>query len=360
MNSTKLTAIVPRLPPAIDGLGDYGLALARKMKRDFGVDTEFIVADPFWNGPDNIDSFLVRKISARTSESLLTLLPVSEKATVLLHYVGYGYAKRGCPFWLMEALKEWKQGSHRTITTMFHELYAFGPIWTSQFWTSPFQRYLVKEFSAMSASFVTSRSSYAKILEEYTRKEKVPVIPVFSNVGEPSTLLPLKDRARKLVIFGNKIAKDRAYTSSLIEIENICNKLSLDEILDVGPASDFAPEFIGSHKVVRRGSLPSSEVSEILSGTMVGFINYPLSYLGKSGIFAAYTSHRMLVFAASYPEQIDDSAKAGVHYLSASGDYSTDMESLQKTADNAHTWYQGHSLSKHAELFFKLISSDKI
>ena len=37
-NLHTITAIVPRLPPAIDGVGDYTLNLARQLRKDFNMD----------------------------------------------------------------------------------------------------------------------------------------------------------------------------------------------------------------------------------------------------------------------------------------------------------------------------------
>ncbi len=45
---TKVYSIVPRLPPAIDDVGDYALNLARQLRKDFNVPTHFIVGNPTW------------------------------------------------------------------------------------------------------------------------------------------------------------------------------------------------------------------------------------------------------------------------------------------------------------------------
>ena len=87
--------IVPKLPPAIDGLGDYALNLARKLRQNFGIETHFIVGDPQWVGENCIEGFPVSQVSTHSAQTLLTLLSNTHSATVLLHYVGYGYAKIG-------------------------------------------------------------------------------------------------------------------------------------------------------------------------------------------------------------------------------------------------------------------------
>jgi hypothetical protein len=39
----KIHQIIPRLPPAIDGVGDYALSLARQLRHDYDIDTHFII-----------------------------------------------------------------------------------------------------------------------------------------------------------------------------------------------------------------------------------------------------------------------------------------------------------------------------
>jgi len=364
MTFKKMTVIVPRLPPAIDGLGDYGLCLAKEMNRLHSIESSFIVGDPSWEKEKFSESFEVKKVSERTVFSLASLLPQEKDAVVLLHYVGYGYARRGSPLWLLKSLEQWKKNHpERKLITMFHELYAFGPIWTSQFWTSPLQRMIVRRLGRLSNSFVTSRTSYAEILAGYTghSKHSIQVLPVFSNIGEPENTPELSHRKNRMVIFGNKSAKERLYKNSIAQLEKLCLKLGVLEIFDIGPEPKAKVDVVAGKKILFFGALPAEEVSRILKESRFGFINYPTGYLSKSGIFAAYCSHRLLVWASPWDNQLLDSAQKGVHYLSAEEEYSySRAEDFQKIADNAYHWYSEHSLSKHADLFCKLASDDKI
>ena len=160
----QIIQIVPKLPPAIDGLGDYALNIARQLYKDFGVRTHFVVGDPAWVGAEEIEGCPVSKVKTRSASNLLALLlnVNAPPRVVLLHYVGYGYAKRGCPFWLVKGLENWKRNTNNAqLVTMFHELYAFGPPWTSSFWLSVFQRNLVERLVQLSDHCVTSNDGYA-------------------------------------------------------------------------------------------------------------------------------------------------------------------------------------------------------
>src|SRR5688572_26176134 len=132
----RLFSIIPRLAPLVDGIGDYALSLARLLRQDIGIETHFIVTDPAWTGTGKIEGFEVTHLSRPSTAELINALPAD--ATVLLHYEGYGYANRGCPVWLVKALEQWRMANNRRkLVTMFHELYATGPPWTSSFWLSP-------------------------------------------------------------------------------------------------------------------------------------------------------------------------------------------------------------------------------
>ncbi|MFM6307537.1 MAG: glycosyltransferase family 1 protein, partial [Dolichospermum sp.] len=107
-NLTTIIAIVPRLPPAIDGVGDYALNLARQLRKEFNIHTHFIVGNSTWKGASEIEGFTVSQITDNSASTLVTLLSSNDKySSILLHYVGYGYAQRGCPVWLVQGLEHW-------------------------------------------------------------------------------------------------------------------------------------------------------------------------------------------------------------------------------------------------------------
>src|SRR5438477_1557297 len=200
-----LIQIVPRLPPAIDGLGDYAFYLAKQLRDDYEIDSHFIVGNPQWKNEQAIE-FPAQRVGERSSACLREILQSSKSiSSVLLHYVGYGYAKRGCPFWLIQALDQWKREPGRRLVTVFHELYAFGPPWSSSFWTSPFQKLLARRLAIISDQCVTPMRMYARILEKLCHRfpNRVMSMPVFSNVGEPSDVGPLRERKNQIVVFGN-------------------------------------------------------------------------------------------------------------------------------------------------------------
>lgn len=353
INSRQLTTIVPRLPPAIDGLGDYGLSLAKQLYQDYDLTTEFLVGDPDWIDESTIEEFAVEQVDAQLVSSLSKCL--THRSTVLLHYVGYGYAKRGCPSWLVNGLERWKlSGSNRCLITMFHELYANGPIWTSAFWTSPLQKNLTTRLACLSDYCITNRRAYAKVLHQLSQAKHTNILslPVFSTVGEPSAPKPLHNRPRRLVVFGGQGARSRVYQQSRAALERTCHELQIEEILDIGPPLNFQIQPFSKTLLTCLGIRPKQEVSELLSSSVVGFFNYPNEFLAKSTIFAAYCAHGMLAIGHTSRGQDTDSLKFDKHYwLVEQQPRKMNLETGQVVADNAFEWYQNHRLVIQSHYF---------
>jgi len=354
--SLLLTCIVPRLPPAIDGVGDYALNLARKLFQEFGIKTHFIVGDPTWAGATQIEEFPITKMSVCSATSLFSLLPSDRPATVLLHYVGYGYAKRGCPSWLVDGLQRWRTDSaNRLLVTMFHEVYASGSPWTSAFWLSPLQRNLAARLAQISDRCITNGQGYAELLFKLScgKQTDIPALPVFSNIGEPAQVPPLAERQRRLVVFGQRRNKLQVYRDSLLKLSAACQQLGIEEIWDIGPPTGIALSTINGVPVVEMGQLSAKEISGILLNSLAGFLNYGTDRLAKSGIFAGYCAHGVLPVSPRCNALSVDGIEPGKHYW-VPDDRTTGLKHLlevQVIADNAYTWYQTHNLSVQAKTF---------
>ena len=354
-----LTQVVTGLPPSIDGVGDYALNLARQLRKEFGIETHFIVGDPNWPSVAQIEQFLISQVPVQSATALFSLLSwhSQHSTVVLLHYVNYGYAKRGCPVWLIDGLQRWQNAStKRFLVTMFHELHAFGPPWTSSFWLSPMQRNLTIRLTALSDRCLTSRQGYAEILHKLGRGKHsvIPTIPVFSNIGEPQQVPPsLAERTRRLVVFGNRKVRLQVYQQCLTALEQLCQALEIIEICDIGVPTGMALVQINNVPVVEMGVAEATKISEILLDSVASFANFPPpEYLAKSTIFAAYCAHRMLPIMTTSSAVMVDGLRSGKHYWPADAQIGQlSLESGQAIADNAYAWYQSHRLSIQAEFF---------
>lgn len=351
-----VTTIIPRLPPAIDGVGDYAINLARQLRQDFNVQTSFIVGDASWDGAAEIEGFPVRKIQAQSPTALLAVLNKDISSPLLLHYVGYGYEKRGCPSWLVRGLQQWHQvDASRSLVTMFHEISAFGPPWTSAFWLSSLQRNLAGKLAIVSKSCITSKQSYAELLRQSSRQQlEIDCLPVFATIGEPKFLRPLEQRARKLVVFGNAKYRRQVYDRCLSSLHKICQMLEIEQIIDIGVPTGLDFTEIRIVPILERGILASSTISEIMQDAIAGFLDFPPpSYLAKSTIFAAYCAHGLIPCLVDDSPTAVDSLESGQHYWSNGRQPELSLVRGQEIADRAHQWYRGHSLSTQAKSFYQ-------
>lgn len=359
---THAIQVVPRLPPSVDGVGDYALNLALQLRKDCGIETHFVVGDDTWSGPGRLEEFTISKVADRSRDSLLRLLPRAGGSAVpiLLHYVGYGYEKRGCPRWLVEGLRRWVgEDGGGVLLTMFHEVYARGPVWSSSFWLSPAQRKLAAALARISRASFTSRSAYAEIIRRMSRKPgaSVSVLPVFSNVGEPELLPPpLAERRRRLVVFGGRGQRQRVFGKSLRALERVCRAMEIGEVFDIGQHVGHDVVRLGEATVTSTGRLAADEISRLLADAVAGFFHYPTDYLSKSTIFAAYCAHRMIPVVDAEVEKQADELKDGLHFWTASrGGDDWDLAQGQEVADRAYHWYQGHALPRQAQTFADFI-----
>jgi hypothetical protein len=161
---TAIVHITPGFLPQINGLGDYARLLATELKQGFGFESQFVVGDPEWSCQGMVLPFPVTAVRARGAGELLRELDQAE--TLILHYVGYGYHQRGAPFWINRAIRRWKQQSQkRQLIVVFHELWATGPPWKSEFYLSLFQRHLIVELYRLCDAAMTSAPIMYRMLE---------------------------------------------------------------------------------------------------------------------------------------------------------------------------------------------------
>jgi hypothetical protein len=309
-----------------------------------------------------IEDCLVHQVSADSAEALYLLLsayanPVVSTSVVpiLLHYVGYGYARRGCPTWLIEGLEHWRTSTANSwLVIMFHEVYASGPPWTSAFWLSGQQRKLAARLVQLSDRCVTSKQLYARVLHQLGQGKQIesPAIPVFSNVGEPTQVPPVTERAKQLVVFGGCGSRLRVYQNSWLELSQACQQLAVREILDVGPSIDIPLPAVNGVPIVKLGQLPAPKISDLLVQALAGFFNYPTDFLAKSGIFASYCAHGVFpVSAQSGFHPVDGIAVYKHFWTPGSRSKSLNISEIQAIANNAYAWYQTHSLPVQAKIF---------
>ena len=180
MSERRILQIVPQLPGTLDGVGDYALNLARALALHHGLITTFAVARATKTTAK--DGFEV--VSHFDSQSIVSAA-VEKCDHVLLHYANYGYEKRGVPHLLRRFAKELRAQLRGRWVTTFHEIYASGPPWKSEFWLHPFQVKIARDLVDLSDACFVSNITVEREIRRHDPTKKIHLAPVMSTFGEP-------------------------------------------------------------------------------------------------------------------------------------------------------------------------------
>ena len=145
----------------------------------------------------NIDSvFVAHETETKTEIDSFRIFPLQEFSRarvahetcngVILHYVNYGFQKRGVPVTLVSFLKSLRREFGGALLVIFHELFASGPPWRSEFWLQPLQKKIARDLARLADARVVSCESMRDQLERLSPGSNADVRPVTSTWGEPA------------------------------------------------------------------------------------------------------------------------------------------------------------------------------
>lgn len=281
-------------------------------------------------------------------------LPVATLAgaDVILHYSGYGYARRGAPLWLLRSLREARPRMRR-FGVFFHELYADGPPWRSAFWLSPVQRHIAAELAALSDFWLTNREGSARWLNTHAPARPHRVLPVFSNLGEGGARNGNKRAA--VVVLGGAALRAETYQTAGDALFDWVARAGF-ALHDVGPPLGDAAlaARIARRGAVVHGRVEADEAARLLSASTYGVLAYPVDYAAKSGVFAAYCAHAVCPVLLSRSSGVHDGLTPG-HYLPSVEAMTPDLPAAWRIGQAANAWYAPHAVQRHGAGFRELM-----
>jgi hypothetical protein len=301
-HAMNLIQIVPGLLPKFDGIGDYAMQIARRLRENHGIHTSFIVADPAWNGGE-VEGFFATKIGGRTCGGLLDAMARCERVAgeisipALLHFSPYGYQIRGYPLWLQRSLDEWGRLRPNTLNIVFHELdvHCSRP-WSSAFWVAPLQRNLIKHVARTTGFKYTNTEQHRRQLEN-TGSGRMTLIHNISTIGEPSVLPPFLERRNDVIVFGRSAQRKANYDRGSDALSSLCRRIGAERIIDIGdPIAGDTTTHVDGVPIVRCGRLEMEEISGWMSTSVASFIAYPVPLLTKSSVYAVSCAHGTIPF----------------------------------------------------------------
>jgi hypothetical protein len=351
MDPIRLVHIAPELPPTVGGVADYTAILSRRLVEVSDGTVEPVLVHAGNEKADEIDvEFPVTDLSGQCSAT--TLADTVErlageargKAVVLLEYSGYGYARRGAPLWLARGLGRVCGEVSIPLLTMFHEISASGPLWSTAFWLSPVQTHVARRLARLSNGLMTTHPTGDDKLRAFVGENTpVRVRPVFSNVGEPASRPAFGERAAQAVVFGGSQTKAALYDTHRATTRAALSKWEIDRVVDVGPPETALPKALDVDVDVQ-GLRPAETISNLLLNARIGLLHYPAAYATKSGILAAYLAHGVVPVLVA-PEPLGGRLEAGTHFAVAAQEGTADGPWIARAAA---AWYNRHAHSRRA------------
>jgi hypothetical protein len=363
-----LIHVVARRAAQPDGVADYALTLARALRAYSCANSVFLSGTPSVDAmpvEDEWKTVCVPRRHAQTLADIVQSLSAETNArAVILHFSGYGYQKRGVPLWLAQGLRIWSHCSDRVpLLTIFHELYATGRPWHSAFWLSPLQKWIARSILKLSSAAITPIDLYSKQLSQWRdgKPIKIVAMPVYSNVGEPGSGPAPGARNATAIVFGLAGVEDRLFNIYRPDVERIIAALGIEKIIDIGPRFSSVPRTLGGAPVVSKGVLPQAAVSELLKRTRFGFVAYPLDFIGKSGVFAAYAAHGVVPIVLSDKQGLFDELRPAQHFVDGLRlGRDAGLPDLTFIQRKLFTWYMSHSVKVQADFLMNTISSASV
>ena len=341
----QLIQVVPRMTPARCGVSDHAIALASELRSRCGIDSAFVVL----NSDERCDvPFQVTYCAQHRLLDTCVSLTGGRPGNLLVHLSGYGYSPDGAPALVADALDRVRADGRFRIAVFFHELYASGPPWTSDFWYARRQKRAYRRIAQVCDLAVTNARVFADWLERQTASP-IECMPVFSQVGEARDRLSFAERDRTMLVFGLAGTRRRAYRE-LTMPSDVLERLGVEEILDIGPDCD-APRAVNGIRVRSMGVLAAAEVGRLFTRAAFGYLAYPPNCLAKSGVFAAYSAHGVVPMIAEAFRGEFDGLKDGEQVLSRETAKGMDPAALERCSLAAWRWYAGHSLRHHAAIY---------
>ena len=298
MEPKPILQIVPGFKPATDGMGDFARKLGAGLWQQDSIRSHFLAyRQP--KTPLDVTEIQPNSISYPELDSPAALsAKLSEIASsfdcVLLHYGSYAYSRIGKPAEFTRTMQQ--LAKTKRIFVFFHETYAMGYPWKRAFWTTLEQRRCVRELLALATVAFTSNALYLRRLEGFnSARRPLVTIPIFSNIGEPDHVPDVPHRERQMIIFGQLATRNRLYKSHQQALANVCRRLRIDSVVDVGSGqSPDMPRKLANASVRSAGWMDEGQLSNLMLTSIAGAIGYWPDVWEKSGVMAAYSAHGLL------------------------------------------------------------------
>jgi len=300
--SGRVVFILPQLPPAHCGLGDYSMILLRHMKLDppprilvMNGASETHAAHP------DLD---VEPLPG-SCEGLLQRLRELKASRVFVQYVAQGFQSRGCPLWFLAALRKWRVGTPAArLVIMFQELW-FEPAWWKPDWLlQKLHRRALKNLVGVVDQTFVSTETFGQWLVGANAPERIRVLMNPATIPLTSCVTGGQREPGCFVLFGRQGSRifalqDMAPWLGRLHDAGLLTKLKLvgsRETETMNAKEDaLTRSLLPGHVVEMVGPQPDERISEIFLSAEAGIFTKTARDYTKSTIFMGYMSHGLSI-----------------------------------------------------------------
>jgi glycosyltransferase involved in cell wall biosynthesis len=308
--TSKTVVICPELEAG--GVGDYTRRLLENLPRIAGLR---LIIPKIGNRPARLfEQYRVEETDG-TARDLRARLPVGG-GKVLVQYSAYGFDRFGYPRWLIKALLDWKRESPGTLVIMFHEIWAFWPIWNKNRVLQHLHRRGLRRLLHTADAVFTSTSSQAEHLKTLSPRSAIEVLPVGSNIRRVQPTDGERE-AGSAVLFGLQRTRLRTLKRMHPQLKSLGAAGRIRKIATVGAGRSregdeeelaLLLELELSESFDQLGPLPEEKISDLLLGREFAISAQDELSITKSGTFMAAAAHGLNIIScyadASKPEPL--------------------------------------------------------
>jgi hypothetical protein len=294
------------------GVGDYTRRLLESLPHIAGLR---LIIPKIGNRPARLFEQYPVEETDGTARDLRARLP-TRGGRVLVQYSAYGFDRFGYPRWLIKALLDWKRESPGTLVIMFHEIWAFWPIWNKNYILQQLHRRDLRRLLRVADAVFTSTASQAEHLIALAPRCVVQVLPVGSNIRRVQ-ITEGEGEAGVAVLFGLQGSRLRTLRTMLPELKSLGAAGKIQKIVTAGAGrsqegDDEELALLLEVELIegfdQRGPLPEEKISELLLTCEFAISAQDELSITKSGTFMAAAAHGLNIISchadASKPEPL--------------------------------------------------------
>ncbi len=314
----KLCIITPKLPPAIDGIGDYCRELTRHMSP---CECEFLVLQGASETQKLWTDVPIHQFSAN-SDDVLKQLHKLDPSVVLLQYVGYGYSSTGAPQWLADGICKWKaHNPGKALVIMFHEAWPRVRPWQKTYWVVAAQKDCIRQLINSASALVTSIRANADQLRAVSGDKHITIIPIGSNFeGDGRGTFPEKNY-RHLLVFGKAGSRLKSIQTHRRLLTLLDKGGMLDRIVLAGESTHAHDEaehmlrsFVSKASITTAYNFPQQTIPQSVRECGLAIVFTETRYLLKSTAFHLGARLGQVVITIEDGD-VDLPLREGVHLL---------------------------------------------